>query len=398
MTANNPAKVVTLKRAGRDQAYLWHPWIYRSQIAQVSGNPQPGELVRILTASGRYLGTGYFNSRSEITTRILSRQDIAIGRDFLETKLQEALAYRRCWVADTDAYRLVSSEADGLPGLIIDVYGKIFCVQILTAGMEVLREGVFGALRQLMPGYAIYEKSDAFSRKIEGLEFRTGWVGEPAEGPITVREGKIRYGVDMGGHKTGLYLDQRENRFYLASLGIKGDVLDAFCYEGGFGLHLASSGAKVLGVDIQEEALRKAEKNRELNGLAADQLVFKAANVFDELKAMEKGGRKFDLVILDPPSFVKKKDAIEGALSGYKEILLRSMKILKPDGLLAVFSCSYHIDDTLLLKSSLSAAHDARKTLKIIRFFKQSADHPINPFIPETYYLKGFLFSVTSLL
>jgi len=183
----------------------------------------------------------------------------------------------------------------------------------------------------------------------------------------------------------------------IAGLGIKGEALDAFCYEGGFGLHLAKNGCRVLGIDSQEDVIRRAEANRTLNGISPEALQFKVANVFDQLKAFEKEKRKFDLVVLDPPSFVKKKAALEGALAGYKEILLRSMKLLNEDGKLAIFSCSYHVDENLLMQCSLSAAADVRKTLRVLKFLKQSSDHPINPFIPETFYLKGFLFQVSSL-
>ena len=182
----------------------------------------------------------------------------------------------------------------------------------------------------------------------------------------------------------------------LSDLGIKGEALDAFSYTGGFGLHLAAGGCRVLGIEIQADAVKHAEENRALNGISPEILQFKTANVFDELRALDKEKRRFDLVILDPPSFVKKKDALEGALAGYKEIILRSMKILNENGLLAVFSCSYHIDDNRLMQASLGAALDAHKSLRVLKFLKQSADHPINPFIPETYYLKGFLFQVSS--
>jgi len=343
------------------------------------------------------LGRVYYNQNSEITVRLLTHQADPINQAFFSVKIKKAHEYRKRFVRDTDAYRVVSSEADDLPGLIIDQYGEILVVQFLTLGMEHLRPHVLAAIEEVLPAKGIYERSDSGSRRIEGLAEKVGWIKKDCGDEIAVNERDVRYALTFGaGHKTGLYLDQRENRFLLGELKIKGSALDAFCYEGGFGLHLALSGCHVLGIDIQKEAIARAEENRELNAISPEMLEFKVANVFDELKSLEKEKRKFDLVVLDPPSFVKKKAALEGALAGYKEIILRSMKILNEGGLLAVFSCSYHVNEDLLMQASMSAAYDVRKNLKVLKFLKQSADHPINPFIPETYYLKGFLFEITS--
>ncbi len=389
---------VFIKKAPQGASRYGHPWVYRSQIREVTGSPKPGEVVDILSEGKRFLGRGYFNPQSEISVRFLTRDAASIDKNFFVSKIKKALDFRKAVLSDTNAYRLISSEGDDLPGLVIDQYGEVQVVQFLTLGMERLKPLVLDALRECVPSKGIYEKSDSGSRRFEGLEESVGWIERSCGEETTVYERNIRYGVRFaGGHKTGLYLDQRENRLLLADLKIKGSVLDAFCYEGGFGLHLALSGAQVLGLDIQEEVIARAEENRKLNQISAQALQFKVTNVFDELKALEKEKRKFDLVILDPPSFVKRKDALEGALAGYKEILLRSMKILNEGGLLAVFSCSYHVDDNLLMQASLSAACDVRKSLRVLKFLKQAADHPINPFIPETYYLKGFLFAVGSL-
>jgi len=353
--------------------------------------------VRVSLPGGRFFGIGYYNPRSEIALRLLTQKEEPIDKEFFKKRIQNALNFRKRIISDTNAFRLVSSEADGLPGLIIDRYDEVLVVQFLTLGMEHLREGVLQTLDETVPCRGIYERSDSGSRKIEGLEDKAGWLRQDCASETIIFEKNVKYKIRFGaGHKTGFYLDQRENRIFLGQLGIQGEVLDAFCYTGGFGLHLASGGSKVLAIDSQKEALSQAKENRELNGIDPSLLEFQEANVFDALKALEKERRKFNLVILDPPSFVKRKQAIEGALSGTKEILLRSMKILHEDGLLAVFSCSYHIDDNLLMQSAMSAAWDVRRTLKVLKFFKQSGDHPINPFIPETYYLKGFLFSVTS--
>ena len=374
-----------------------HPWIYANQLVLNQVQITAGSLVDVLTERGRFVGRGYCNLDSQIAVRFLTSAAEEISQDFLLKKIQKALAFRRRFIRDTNAFRLISSEADGLPGLIVDLYSEVAVIQFLTAGMEQLRPLVLGALSQAIPTSGIYERSDSGSRRLEGLESKTGWIEKNCGDEVIVNERDIEYRVEFGqGHKTGFYLDQRENRGILRDLGIKGRVLDAFCYEGAFGLHLAKGGAKVTGVDIQADNLARAERHRQRNGIPEENLRFKAADVFDELRELEKNKEKFDLVILDPPSFVKTKSALEGAVSGFKEIALRGMKILNEDGFLAIFSCSYHMDENLLMQAAIKAAFDSRKNLRLLRFLKQSADHPINPSIPETYYLKGFLFEVSS--
>lgn len=392
-------KKVFLKKGDKNRSRWGHPWIYRSQIDRTQGDPAPGDLVEVHAAHG-ITGVGYFNAASEITVRLLTTRPTPIDEGFFKSKIKNALAFRSRIVKGTNSFRVVASEADGLPGLIADLYGEILVVQFLTMGMEKLRPKILKAFEDVMPSLrGIYEKSDSASRTLEGLAPRTGWLRKDFGDQIVLEEDGIRCEVRLeGGHKTGFYLDQRESRSLIGSLGVKGSCLDAFCYEGGFSLHLARGGAKeVLGIDSQADAVTRAEENRRLNGFSEDAVRFRTANVFDALKEFEKEKKRFDLVVLDPPSFVKKKAALEGALAGYKEITLRSMKILNDPGLLAVFSCSYHVTDDLLMQVCMSAARDVRKSLKVIRFLKQSADHPIDPFIPETYYLKGFLLEITTL-
>ncbi|MGH7198459.1 MAG: class I SAM-dependent rRNA methyltransferase [Candidatus Omnitrophota bacterium] len=389
---------VTLNKIPGNFSRFGHPWIYRSQIKSAESAVSPGDLVSVYSEKNNFIGVGYHNKASEITIRLLTRKPEVIDKGFFAAKIMKAAEFRKRVVSGSNACRLVSSEGDDLPGLIVDQYGEVAVVQFLTLGMDRLRPLVLEALEAAVPSRGVYERSDSSSRKIEGLPEKVGWIRRDCGDEVTIQEGDIRYAIHFGaGHKTGMYLDQRENRLFIAGLGVKGEAIDAFCYEGGFGLHLAKAGCRVLGIDSQEDVIRRAEAQRELNGITPEALQFKVANVFDQLKMFEKEKRKFDLVILDPPSFVKKKAALEGALSGYKEIILRSMKILNEDGKLAVFSCSYHVDENLLMQASLSAASDVRRTLRVLKFLKQSADHPINPFIPETYYLKGFLFQVSSL-
>jgi 23S rRNA (cytosine1962-C5)-methyltransferase len=396
MTVQNYPRLF-LKKTPQRYDRFGHPWIYRSQIGRVEKEIPAGSLVRVYSEKERFLGVGTYNPQSEISVRILTEKEETVEAEFFRSRVQKALSHRQSIVKDTNAFRLISSEADGLPGLVVDRYAEVLVVQFLTLGMERLRPLVLQTLSETLVPAGIFERSDTLSRRHEGLAEKTGWLVQNCAVETEILERDLRFKIHFGeGHKTGFYLDQRENRLALRDWGVKGEVLDAFCFSGGFGLHLAAAGCRVFGVDSQKEAIAQAEINRELNGLSAEKIAFKTANVFDELRLCEKEKRKFDLVVLDPPSFVKKSDELEGAQAGYKEILLRSMKLLREEGFLAVFSCSYRFDENLLMQASLAAAKDVRKDLRVLQFMKQSLDHPINPFIPETYYLKGFLFLVSS--
>lgn len=356
---------------------------------------EPGEVLSVLTESGKLMGKGYWNPKSEISLRLLTRRDEAIDADFFRGRLRTALGLRKRTAAETDAFRVVSSEADDLAGLVVDKYAEVLVVQFLTLGMEKMRQMILPVLNEAVPNRGVYEKSDAPSRKLEGLADRIGWIEKSCGDEVVIHEKDIEIELQFGeGHKTGWYLDQRENRALLRDVAEPGEALDVFCYEGGFGLQLAKAGMNVLGIDSQKDVLQRAEEHRRRNKIPEERLRFEAANAFERLKELDKSGRKFDLVVLDPPSFVKQKTALGGALSGYKELLLRAFRMLNERGKLAVFSCAYHLDDHLLMQACLSAAQDAKRPLKILRFMKQASDHPIDPFIPETYYLKGFLFQV----
>ena len=375
-----------------------HPWIYSSQLVLKGVQIAPGALVDVFTDRGRLIGRGYCNTSSQIAVRLLTPRQEEIDPVFFRKKIKKAYAYRQRFVRDTNAFRLVSSEADGLPGFIADVYSEVLVVQFLTAGMENLKPFLLSALSEAMPVRGIYERSDSSVRKLEGLDEKKGWIEKNCRDEVVVHEGNIQYCVQFGeGHKTGFYLDQRENRHILSNLGIQGRVLDAFCYEGAFGLHLAKAGANVTGVDIQGQNIARAELHRQRNEISEENLRFKKADVFEELRELEKKNEKFDLVILDPPSFLKKKTELDGAMAGFKEISLRAMKILNEGGLLALFSCSFHVDEGRLLQTAVAAAMDTSKNLKLLRAMTQSLDHPIDPLIPETHYLKGFLFQVSSI-
>mgnify|MGYP001610353816 CR=1 FL=1 len=390
---------VVLKRPPQGSLRFGHPWIYRNQIKDVSLGAQAGQVLSVVTESGKLMGKGYWNPNSEITLRLLTRRDESIDADFFRTRIRKALELRKKGAMESDACRVVSSEADDLAGLIVDRYAEVLVVQFLTLGMEKMRELILPVLREILPNRGIYERSDSPSRKLEGLSERVGWIEKNCNEEVVIHEKDVEIVIRFGeGHKTGWYLDQRENRALLREVAEPGgEALDVFCYEGAFGLQLARAGMRVLGIDSQKDVLRRAEEHRQRNGIPETQLHFEAANAFERLKELEKNGRMFDLIVLDPPSFVKQKTALGGALSGYKELLLRAFRMLNENGKLAVFSCAYHLDDHLLMQACLSAAQDAKRPLKILRFMKQASDHPINPFIPETYYLKGFLFQVFNL-
>lgn len=386
---------IVLKKPPQGSLRFGHPWVYKDQLHETPPASEAGSLVDVVTETGRWLARGYWNPKSEITVRILARNDVPIDGAFIRARLADALKLRSRMVTDTNAMRLVHSEADGLPGLIVDRYDEVLVVQFLTLGMEKLRDTVLEALDEVFPNRGVYERSDAGSRKLEGLEEKTGWIHKDCGDEVIVHEKDVKMAVRFGqGHKTGLYLDQRENRFFLREWMKKGKALDAFCYEAGFGLQLARGGCQVTSIDASGDAIARAEDHRKRNGLEKN-LELVNANVFDAMKEMEPKGERFDLIILDPPSFAKQKTALAGALSGYREIILRALKLLSPEGTMAVFSCAYHVDENLLMQTCLRAAADSKKDLKVLRFLKQSSDHPIRAFVPETYYLKGFLLGVS---
>ncbi len=389
---------VVLKRPPQGALRFGHPWIYRDQIKEVAPEAKPGDVLRVMTETDKFLARAYWNPKSEITLRVLTRKDEEVDVAFLSAKFAKALEFRRRMVKDTNSFRLISSEADGMSGLIVDKYDDVLVAQFLTLGMENLKPAILEALSAVVPNKGIYERSDASVRKLEGLAEVAGWIGKPGPEEVIVRERDVEIVLRFGaGHKTGWYLDQRDNRFILRDLAVSGaQALDAFCYEGGFGLQLAKAGMSVLGIDSQKDVIERAERHRKHNGLSESQLSFQVGNAFDVLKEIEKSGKKFDVIVMDPPSFVKQKSALKGALAGYKEILIRGFKMLNTGGKIAIFSCAYHLDDNFLMEASLAAARDARVNLRLLKFLKQAADHPIDPFIAESYYLKGFLFEVTN--
>ncbi len=381
--------VVTLAVGKEARLKAGHPWIYRSDIARVEDEGPPGAVAQVRDARRRLLGQAMINLRSQIAGRLLNRTEEAIDDAFIEQRIRRAAEQAGRSRQGPDACRLIYGEADHLPGLIADRYGDMVVVQMLTAGMERLREPVLNALRAVSQPRAIYERNDAPPRRLEGLELRKGFAWGGGDTGLWMEEAGLRFFVEVAeGQKTGFFLDQRENRQAVRRLARGRRVLDCFCYSGGFALAAAAGGAvSVVGIDLSEAALAWARRTAEENGLASC-CTFQAGNAFDELRAMDREGRRFDLAILDPPAFTKGREALAGALRGYKEINLRAMKLVAPGGVLVTSSCSYHVDAPTFLEMLRDAAADARREFRLLEVRTQAADHPILLAARETQYLK----------
>jgi len=395
---------VTLK-PGRDARLLGgHLWVYAGEVARVEGSYAPGDVVDVRAADGTFLGRGYLNPRSTIAVRLLTRRREAIDAAFFRRRLEAALALRAGGMLQagpapaSDAYRLVYSEGDYLPGLIVDRYGDVLVVQVLTLGMARQQALLVDLLRELTGVRAIYARNDAPVRAREGLPREQGWLW--GEGPevVEIHEGPVRFRVALTGQKTGFFLDQRENRAvaaaYLSTLGPAPEALDAFCYTGAFSMHLARAGARVLGIDIDPDAVAAAVAHAQLNGVA-DRCAFEAANAFDRLRALVREGRRFDLVVLDPPAFARTRAALPRAAAGYKEINLRALRLLRPGGILVTCSCSAAVSEAHLLALVAEAAYDARREVRLLESRTQARDHPVHPGMPETRYLKCLILRVS---
>ncbi len=380
---------VTLAPGKEKRVNAGHPWIYRGEISRIEGESAPGTVGSVLDHRGKFLGRATVNLASQIAARLLSRVEEPIDAAFVERRVRDALARGGRSATGPAACRLVFGEGDQMPGLIADRYGDLVVIQVLTAGMERLRDDVLAALRRAVGPRAIYERSDASARKLEGLELRKGFAWGTGETGVWIREGDLTFFVDVAaGQKTGFFLDQRENRQAVKRLARGRDVLDCFCYSGGFSVSAGAGGAaSVLGVDISTEALSWAERSAGENGLGAC-CTFVAANAFDHLRALGREGRRFGMIVLDPPAFTKGREALAGALRGYNEINLRAMKLLDRGGILVPCSCSYHVDAATFLDMLRSAAADAHREFRLLEMRTQAADHPILLAAKETQYLK----------
>ncbi len=374
-----------------------HPWIFSGAVARVEGAPESGETVRVLSADGAVLGVGAFSPSSQIRVRLWAFDDrLPVDAAFVAERVARSVGGRAVFVAEdaTNACRLVNAEADGLPGLIADRYGDWIVCQFTTAGADRWKREIVAALQTFSPCRGVYERSDVDVREREGLAPATGVLaGEPPPERIEIAEHGCRYWVDVReGHKTGFYLDQRDNRALVKRYANGCEVLNAFSYTGGFGIAAVAAGAaSVTHVDLSGPALELARANTALNTCHVDESAFVQGNVFEVLRKFRDEGRSFDLVVLDPPKFAESKGSLMKAARGYKDINLLGIKLLRPGGLLATFSCSGLMTPDLFHKVVADAAVDARRDLQVLKRLQQAEDHPEGLCFPEGLYLKGLL-------
>ena len=378
---------VTLSRRGADRVRTGHPWVYRSDVIAVQA--QAGDTVRVLGPRDRLVGQALFSDRSEITLRMLVRDDQPADLALWRARIARAAAYRRSLNLEATAYRLVHGEADLLPSLVVDRYGEHLVVQALSQGTDRLLPDLARMLVELEHPAGILARNDPRVRVLEGLEQKVELLYGEVPSEVIVRESGLEFAVDLWkGQKTGCFLDQRENRAAAATYA-RGRVLDCFSYQGGFALTLARRASDVVALDVSEDAVSRIAANAARNGLANVQA--RAVNVFDELRELERAGASFETIVLDPPAFAKNKASVPKALSGYKEINLRALKLLAPGGHLITCSCSYNVDEGMFGGIVTEAAGDARAAVTVVEKRMQARDHPVLIGFPESYYLKCFV-------
>ena len=384
---------VTLRKTRETRVRGGHPWIYASEVEKVEGAFENGDIVDVHDFRGKYIGRGFYNPQSQLALRILTRNDEPCDRAFFEGRVRDAWEYRQL-LCDPDSCRLIYSESDFLPGLVVDKFGDILVLQSLSLGIERIKDMLCDILMEVVRPAGIWERSDVPVRRLEGLEQTTGLLRGEVPDRVDMVENGIHFLVDVKhGQKTGFFLDQKWNRAALKPLCRDARVLDCFCHNGSFSLHAAKYGAKsVLGVDISEEALEVARENARLNGL--DNVTFEAHNCFDLLRELDDSHERFDVVILDPPAFTKNKAAVQSAIRGYKEINLRGLKLTRPGGFLVTCSCSQHILPEMFQDIVNQAARDAKKRIRLVEYRTQGYDHPILPQSVETRYLKCMILQV----
>jgi 23S rRNA (cytosine1962-C5)-methyltransferase len=374
-----------------------HPWIFSGAIAKIEGSPSPGEIIRLLDSQKHFLAYGYYNRVSQIMVRILEWDEaLQIDENWWARKIAESIARRQNLADDsrTDSYRLIFGESDLLPGLIVDRYSDYLVAQFLTAGTEKAKPVIIAALNEIMKPSGIYERSDADIRKLEGLSSSGGILaGIAPPDKLQITEYGHQFNIDIvGGHKTGHYLDQRENRFEAGKLAAKLDILDCFCYTGAFSVYsLANNAKSVTLLDSSNAALNLAKENINSNRLPIEKARFIEADVFEYLRKLSHGGQTYDMIILDPPKFAASKAHLKKALSAYKDINMQAIKLLRPGGILVSFSCSGAVSAESLKIALFWAATDTNRSVQIIKTLGQASDHPILLSFPESEYLKGYI-------
>ncbi len=375
-----------------------HPWIFANEVntgKEKDTNAQPGEIVDVYTFDKVFIGRGYYNPQSQISVRLLTRnKNENIDDTFFYNRIKAAWAYRQK-IGYAENCRLIFGEADDMPQLIIDKFNDYFVIQTLALGIDVWKPAIVKALNQLFNPKGIYERNDVPVRELEGMEQQKGFLSEPFDTNIIINENGIKFSVDIAnGQKTGYFLDQQDNRRAIQHIVKDADVLGAFCYTGSFEISAAHFGAKsVLGLDISQSAIDMCNKNAALNGLE-NVCKFECVNAFDVLKSWSKEDRRWDVVMLDPPSFTKSRSTIDKAVAGYKEINLRGIKLVKPGGFLVTSSCTNLVQPELFLDIIQMAAKDAKRKIRQVQFNAQSADHPIIRGQENTHYLKFLIVQV----
>ncbi len=400
-----PKAIITKK--GENWVAGGHPWIYDAEVVSIEGEYENGSLVDAISEKGKYIGTGFISTESKIRLRLISKNaNDRFDREFWKRRVKYAWDYRKTVMGeDTSCCRLIFGEADQFPGLTVDKFGGILVTQCLSVGIERLKDVIFPLLYEVLTEdgediKGIYERNDVAIRKLEGMEENKGWynllgVTNPSSTETEIVENGIKYTVDFeNGQKTGFFLDQKYNRLAVSKIAKDKRVLDCFTHTGSFALNAAKGGAHhVCAVDISDSAIEMAKKNAEQNGLE-DRMTFKVADVFEFLTNIENFGEKYDFIILDPPAFTKSRKTVDNAFKGYKDINYRAMKLLPRGGYLATCSCSHFMPDELFVKMLHSAAKDACVELRQIEARRQSPDHPILWNVPETDYLKFYIFQV----
>ena len=386
---------IYLKRKIAPRIQNGHPWVFANEVDKIDGDLTAGGIVDVLTHDRKFIGKAYVNPKSQIIARILTRdRNTTINDQFFFNRIQACWQYRQK-LGYTENCRLVFGEADGLPQLIVDKFNDYFVIQTLALGIDAWKPAIVNAIQQQFNPKGIYERNDVPVRELEGLPQQKGFLSAPFDTKIIIRENGLQFHVDIeNGQKTGYFLDQQDNRRAIQHIVKDADVLGAFTYTGTFEIHAAHYGARsVLGLDISDNAVQQANRNAALNGLE-NRCRFETANAFDVLKQWGKDGRQYDVVMLDPPAFTKSRETIQKAITGYKEINLRGMKLVKPGGFLVTSSCTNLVQPELFLEIIDMAAKDARRKLRQVTFQAQAPDHPIIWGLENTQYLKFLIVQV----
>lgn len=370
-------------------------WLFTGQVGPLIGHAAAGDLVDVLTAEGQFYGRGLYNPSSKIRVRLLTFEERPIDETFWRGRIQQAIRLRQRVVTQSNAYRLIYAEGDRLPGLIVDRYDQLLVMQCLSFGIDSRKELLADILMKEVNATAVYLRNEAKSRQLEGLPLERGFLRGSGLTQVEIREGPGRFLVDVErGQKTGWFCDQRENRLAAARFAAGAEVLEVFCHTGAFGIHAALAGAvSVEGLDVSQDTLAMARTHAAINKVE-DRCLYRQADAFEEMRKLVKAGRRYDLVILDPPAFARSQQAVAGALTGYKDVNLLGLKLLKPEGFLVTSSCSHPVSEEDLWKSIRLAARDAKRDIRLIEQRGQGPDHPILASMPETRYLKCFIVQV----